>query len=180
MKEMNYKQLKKSNKQHNGWPPLTCPPPDPPSKPLRFEQYTSTRLLAQFDDDLDLQQVTKVSMRISTGNVLGPRYKIRLLRVRLTPLERPDRSVVVGGAASSSGGQERASPLSSACGGAGCDLHSVQGSAGLGSVRFSWTAQVQQLLLPLLLPRPPICRFDIIMEENTEVAFRPLPCSSHL
>lgn len=63
-----------------------------PSKPLRFEQYTSTRLLAQFDDD-DLQQVNKISMRISTGNVIGPRYKIRLLRIRFTPLERPERSV---------------------------------------------------------------------------------------
>lgn len=58
-------------------------------KLLRFEQYTSTRLLAQFDEDLP--QIHKISMRISTGNVIGPRYKIRLLRVRFTPLERPDR-----------------------------------------------------------------------------------------
>lgn len=63
----------------------------PSRKPLRFEQYTSTRLLAQFDDDL--QPVNKISMRISTGNVIGPRYKIRLLRIRFTPLERPERSV---------------------------------------------------------------------------------------
>lgn len=63
-----------------------------PSKLLRFEQYTSSRLLAQFDDDL--QQVQKISMRINTGNVIGPRYKIRLLRVRFTPLERPERSVL--------------------------------------------------------------------------------------
>lgn len=59
------------------------------SKLLRFEQYTSTRLLAQFEEDLP--QIQKISMRISTGNVIGPRYKIRLLRVRLTPLDRPDR-----------------------------------------------------------------------------------------
>lgn len=59
------------------------------SKLLRFEQYTSTRLLAQFDEDLP--QIQKISMRISTGNVIGPRYKIRLLRVRLTPLDRPER-----------------------------------------------------------------------------------------
>ncbi len=63
-----------------------------PSKLLRFEQYTSTRLLAQFDEDL--QQVQKISMRINTGNVIGPRYKIRLLRIRFTPLERPERSVL--------------------------------------------------------------------------------------
>lgn len=63
-----------------------------PSKLLRFEQYTSTRLLAQFDEDL--QQVQKISLRISTGNVIGPRYKMRLLRIRLTPLDRPERSVL--------------------------------------------------------------------------------------
>lgn len=28
--------------------------------------------------------------------------------------------------------------------------------------------------------RPLMCRFDIIMEENIEVAFRPLPCGSRL
>ncbi|XP_032360437.1 lipase member H [Etheostoma spectabile] len=85
-------------------------------KLLRFEQYTSTRLLAQFDEDL--HPIQKISMRINTGNVIGPRYKIRLLRIRFTPLERPER--------------------------------------------------------------PLMCRFDIIMEENMEVAFRPLPCNSHL
>lgn len=85
-------------------------------KLLRFEQYTSTRLLAEFDDDVPLVQ--KISMRINTGNVIGPRYKIRLLRVRFTPLDRPDR--------------------------------------------------------------PVMCRFDIIMEENMEVSFRPLPCDSQL
>ncbi|PWA25067.1 hypothetical protein CCH79_00019096 [Gambusia affinis] len=82
----------------------------------RLEQYTSTRLLAQFDEDL--QNVQKISVRINTGNIIGPRYKIRLLRIRFTPLERPDR--------------------------------------------------------------PVMCRFDIIMEENMEVAFRPLPCDSRL
>ncbi|XP_068199519.1 lipase member H [Antennarius striatus] len=81
---------------------------------LRLEQYTSSRLLAQFDDDL--QPVQKVSLRINTGNVIGPRYKFRLLRVRLTPLERPHR--------------------------------------------------------------PVMCRYDIIVEENTEVSFRPLPCEA--
>ncbi|XP_045925307.1 lipase member H [Micropterus dolomieu] len=86
------------------------------NKLIRFEQYTSTRLLAQFDEDL--QQVQKISIRINTGNVIGPRYKIRLLQIRFTPLDRPER--------------------------------------------------------------PIMCRFDIIMDENTEVTFRPLPCNSHL
>ncbi|XP_010888390.1 lipase member H isoform X1 [Esox lucius] len=83
---------------------------------IRFEQYTSTRLLIQFDEDL--QPIQKISLRIATGNVIGPRYKIRLLHIRLTPLEEPDR--------------------------------------------------------------PLMCRYDIILEENIEVAFRPLPCDSRL
>ncbi|XP_057178568.1 lipase member H isoform X2 [Triplophysa rosa] len=82
-------------------------------KLLRFEQYTSTRLLAQFD--MDLYPVQKISLRIVTGNVIGPRYKIRLLHIRITPLEKPDR--------------------------------------------------------------PLMCRYDIILEENAEVSFRPLPCN---
>uniref|UniRef100_A0A3Q3RWQ7 Lipase, member Ib n=1 Tax=Mastacembelus armatus TaxID=205130 RepID=A0A3Q3RWQ7_9TELE len=85
-------------------------------KLFRFEQYTSTLLLAQFDEDV--QHIQKISVRINTGNVIGPRYKIRLLQIRFTPLEHPDR--------------------------------------------------------------PLMCRFDIIMEENVEVVFRPLPCDSHI
>uniref|UniRef100_A0A665URH2 Lipase, member Ib n=1 Tax=Echeneis naucrates TaxID=173247 RepID=A0A665URH2_ECHNA len=69
------------------------------SKLLRLEQYTSTRLLAQFDEDL--QHIQKISLRISTGNVIGPRYKIRLLRIRFTPLERPERSECRPGPSSS-------------------------------------------------------------------------------
>ncbi|MEQ2206293.1 hypothetical protein XENOCAPTIV_027168 [Xenoophorus captivus] len=100
-------------------------------KLLRFEQYTSTRLLAQFDEDL--QQVQKISLRINTGNIIGPRYKIRLLRIRFTPLERPDRSEVTG----------------------------------FYSLFYIWSPN-----------RPVLCRFDVIMEENMEVAFRPLPYES--
>ncbi|KAK9953267.1 hypothetical protein ABG768_017272 [Culter alburnus] len=83
------------------------------NKLLRFEQYTSTRLLAQFDEDL--YPIQKISLRIVTGNVIGPRYKIRLLRIRITPLENPNR--------------------------------------------------------------PLMCRYDIILEENAEVSFKPLPCN---
>lgn len=111
-------------------------------KLLRFEQYTSTRLLAQFDEDLP--QIQKISMRISTGNVIGPRYKIRLLRVRLTPLDRPER----------------------------------WGQSTPGTQKIKGISKLHRRLLPLL--RSLMCRFDIIMEENVEVAFRPLPCDSHL
>uniref|UniRef100_A0A3P9HGJ6 Lipase member H-like n=1 Tax=Oryzias latipes TaxID=8090 RepID=A0A3P9HGJ6_ORYLA len=61
-------------------------------KLLRFEQYTSTRLLAQFDEDI--QNIQKISMRISTGNIIGPRYKMRLIRIRFTPLDHPERPLM--------------------------------------------------------------------------------------
>ncbi|XP_041924664.1 lipase member H isoform X2 [Alosa sapidissima] len=83
------------------------------NKLYRFEQYTSTRLLAQFDEDL--YPIQKISLRIVTGNVIGPRYKLRLLRIRITPLNQPDRALM--------------------------------------------------------------CRYDIVMEENMEVSFRPIPCN---
>ncbi|KAJ8278145.1 hypothetical protein GJAV_G00084360 [Gymnothorax javanicus] len=51
----------------------------------KFEQFTATRLLAQFDDDLN--PVQKISLCFLTGNMIGPCYKIRLLRIRLTPEE---------------------------------------------------------------------------------------------
>lgn len=40
---------------------------------------------------------------------------------------------------------------------------------------------LDQTLIVLHVPllRSLMCRFDIIMEENQEVAFRPLPCDSH-
>ncbi|KAJ8385823.1 hypothetical protein AAFF_G00181790 [Aldrovandia affinis] len=78
----------------------------------KFEQYTATRLLAQFDEDLN--PVQKITLCFVTGNVIGPRYKMRLLHIRLTPLERPDR--------------------------------------------------------------PQLCRYDMILEENMEVSFRPMAC----
>ncbi|XP_053530734.1 lipase member H isoform X2 [Ictalurus punctatus] len=86
-------------------------------KPLRFEQHTSMRLLAQFDEDL--YPVRKISFRIVTANVIGPQYKIRLLRIMITPLDLPER--------------------------------------------------------------PPMCRYDLVMEENMDVTFKPLSCDeSHL
>ncbi|XP_026860265.2 lipase member H [Electrophorus electricus] len=48
-------------------------------KLLRFEKYTATRLLAQFDEEL--YPIQKISLRIATGNVIGPRYNIWLLRL---------------------------------------------------------------------------------------------------
>uniref|UniRef100_A0A8C4E1W3 Lipase domain-containing protein n=1 Tax=Dicentrarchus labrax TaxID=13489 RepID=A0A8C4E1W3_DICLA len=80
-------------------------------KAVEFKKYTETKLLAQFDKDLE--SVEKVSLKFSTGNVFKPKYKLRVLRLRLTHLEGTKR---------------------------------------------------------------PLCRYDILLEENKEVTFRPLLC----
>ncbi|XP_044077556.1 lipase member H isoform X1 [Siniperca chuatsi] len=80
-------------------------------KAAKFKKYTETKLLAQFDKDI--QSVKKVSLKFSTGNVFKPKYKLRVLRIRLTNLERKER---------------------------------------------------------------PLCRYDILLQENEEITFRPIPC----
>ncbi|CAB1316041.1 unnamed protein product, partial [Coregonus sp. 'balchen'] len=81
------------------------------NKASKFEKYSETRLLAQFDKDI--QKVHKISIKFSTGNALQFKHKLRVLRIRLVHLERKDR---------------------------------------------------------------PLCRYDVILEENREVTFRPIPC----
>uniref|UniRef100_A0A8D0AGA1 Lipase, member Ia n=1 Tax=Sander lucioperca TaxID=283035 RepID=A0A8D0AGA1_SANLU len=80
-------------------------------KTSQFNKYTETNLFAQFDKDL--QSVEKVSLKFSTGNVFKPKYKLRVLRIRLTHLERKER---------------------------------------------------------------PLCRYDVLLEVNKEVTFRPISC----
>ncbi|KAM3600820.1 uncharacterized protein V6R79_002984 [Siganus canaliculatus] len=80
-------------------------------KTAKFQKYTETKLFAIFDKDIP--SVKKVSLKFSNGNVFKPKYKLRVLRLRLTHLV----------------GEER-----------------------------------------------PLCRYDILLEENREVTFRPLPC----
>ncbi|XP_022618349.1 lipase member H-like [Seriola dumerili] len=58
-------------------------------KSLKFQKYTETRLFAQFDKDIP--SVHKVSLKFSNGNVFKPKYKLRVLRIRLTHLERKER-----------------------------------------------------------------------------------------
>uniref|UniRef100_A0A8C9RQA3 Lipase, member Ia n=1 Tax=Scleropages formosus TaxID=113540 RepID=A0A8C9RQA3_SCLFO len=58
-------------------------------KASKFQQYKETRLLAQFDQDL--HPIQRISLQFSSGNIVGPRYKLRLLRFRLEALELPDR-----------------------------------------------------------------------------------------
>ncbi|CAJ1064025.1 lipase member H-like [Xyrichtys novacula] len=55
----------------------------------KFQKFTETRLFAHFNKDIQL--VKKVSLTFSTGNVFKPKYKLRILRVRLTHLEREER-----------------------------------------------------------------------------------------
>ncbi|XP_072231278.1 lipase member H [Leuresthes tenuis] len=78
---------------------------------IQFKKYTKTNLFAQFDKDI--QSVKKISLTFSTGNVFKPKRKLRILRVRLTHLERQ---------------------------------------------------------------QSPLCRYDVLLEENKEVTFRPIPC----
>ncbi|XP_036823666.1 lipase member H isoform X1 [Oncorhynchus mykiss] len=58
-------------------------------KASSFKKYSETRLLAQFEKDL--QKVHKISIKFSRVNAFKPKYKLRVLRIRLTHLERKDR-----------------------------------------------------------------------------------------
>lgn len=80
-------------------------------KQSKFKQYTETTLLAQFDKEIP--SVEKVTLKFSTGDVFKPKYKLRIIRVRLTPLGHTHR---------------------------------------------------------------PLCRYDVLLEENKEVTFRPISC----
>jgi len=59
------------------------------SKKLKFEKYTETRLLAQFDQDMET--VEKMSVTFSSAIIFGPKHKLRVLRLRLQRLEGSDR-----------------------------------------------------------------------------------------
>lgn len=80
-------------------------------KAAKFQRFTVTKLFAQFDKDI--HSVKKISLKFSTGNVFKPKYKLRVLRIRLMSLERNES---------------------------------------------------------------PLCRYDILLEENKEVTLRPIPC----
>ncbi|KAJ3589494.1 hypothetical protein NHX12_010339 [Muraenolepis orangiensis] len=57
-------------------------------KKLKFEKYKDTQLLAQFDRDMDT--VEKMSVTFSSAILLGPKHKLRVLRVRLQWVEGSD------------------------------------------------------------------------------------------
>ncbi|XP_019941818.1 lipase member H [Paralichthys olivaceus] len=80
-------------------------------KSSKFEKYTESKLFAQFDKGIE--SVDKISVKFSTKNLLKSKYKLRVLRIRLTHLE---------------------------------------------------------------LKKTALCRYDILLEDNTEVTFRPITC----
>ncbi|XP_054242030.1 lipase member H [Indicator indicator] len=79
-----------------------------------FQQYNQITLLVGFDQDI--ASVERISLMFSTGSVLGPRFKLRILQMRLQPLTNPDR--------------------------------------------------------------PQLCRYDLVLKENTRSTFKPIPCWS--
>ncbi|XP_051537241.1 lipase member H-like isoform X1 [Myxocyprinus asiaticus] len=80
-------------------------------KSIMFAKYVETSLLAQFDRDI--QPVKSITVKFCKRKGLRPRKKLRLLRIRLTPLQNNLR---------------------------------------------------------------PLCRYDLLLEENKDVTFRPIPC----
>uniref|UniRef100_A0A452QZK9 Lipase H n=1 Tax=Ursus americanus TaxID=9643 RepID=A0A452QZK9_URSAM len=58
-------------------------------EPAVFQKYHQVSLLARFNQDLD--KVATISLVFSTGSVIGPRYKLRVLRMKLRSLAHPER-----------------------------------------------------------------------------------------
>uniref|UniRef100_A0A673TT57 Lipase H n=1 Tax=Suricata suricatta TaxID=37032 RepID=A0A673TT57_SURSU len=81
-------------------------------EPATFQKYHQVSLLARFNQDLE--KVAAISLVFSTGSTIGPKYKLRILRVKLRSLSHPER--------------------------------------------------------------PPLCRYDLVLMENTETVFRPILC----
>lgn len=58
-------------------------------EPSAFQKYHQVSLLARFNRDLD--KVAEISLLFSTKSVVGPKYKLRVLRMKLRSLAHPDR-----------------------------------------------------------------------------------------
>ncbi|XP_071608129.1 lipase member H isoform X2 [Heliangelus exortis] len=77
-----------------------------------FQQYNQITLLIGFDQDLE--NVERISLTFSTGSVIGPKFKLRILQMRFRSLTNPER--------------------------------------------------------------PQLCRYDLVLMENTKKTFKPIPC----
>ncbi|NXG59759.1 LIPH Lipase, partial [Hemiprocne comata] len=54
-----------------------------------FQQYNQITLLIGFDQDLE--NVKKISLTFSTGSIIGPKFKLRILQMRFRSLTIPER-----------------------------------------------------------------------------------------
>ncbi|XP_015492991.1 lipase member H isoform X2 [Parus major] len=77
-----------------------------------FQQYKQITLLIGFDQDLE--NVERISLTFSTGSIIGPKFKLRILQMRFRPLTNPER--------------------------------------------------------------PQLCRYDLVLTENIQKTFKPIPC----
>ncbi|KAM7159854.1 lipase member H [Macrochelys suwanniensis] len=79
-----------------------------------FQQYNQASVLAGFDQDFE--KIARISLAFSTGSVIGPKHKLRILQMRLRSITNPER--------------------------------------------------------------PQLCRYDLVLLENTEIIFKPIPCQN--
>ncbi|XP_065412254.1 lipase member H isoform X2 [Chrysemys picta bellii] len=79
-----------------------------------FQQYNQASLIAGFDQDFE--KIARISLAFSTGSVIGPKHKLRILQMRLRSITNPER--------------------------------------------------------------PQLCRYDLVLLENTEIIFKPIPCQN--
>ncbi|XP_039344865.1 lipase member H isoform X2 [Mauremys reevesii] len=79
-----------------------------------FQQFNQASLIAGFDQDFE--KIARISLAFSTGSVIGPKHKLRILQMRLRSITYPER--------------------------------------------------------------PQLCRYDLVLLENTEVIFKPIPCQN--
>ncbi|XP_069801745.1 lipase member I [Dendropsophus ebraccatus] len=57
-----------------------------------FEQNNEVTLLAKFHQEFE--EISKVSVKFTTGTVVGPKHKLRVLRMRLRSAFNPDREIL--------------------------------------------------------------------------------------
>ncbi|XP_050821539.1 lipase member H isoform X2 [Gopherus flavomarginatus] len=79
-----------------------------------FQQFIQASLIAGFDQDFE--KIARISLAFSTGSVIGPKHKLRILQMRLRSITYPER--------------------------------------------------------------PQLCRYDLVLLENTEIIFKPIPCQN--
>ncbi|XP_010225681.1 PREDICTED: lipase member H-A-like isoform X2 [Tinamus guttatus] len=59
------------------------------SQAVTFQQYRRVKILTGFYQDLD--KISRISLTFSTKTLIGPKYKLRILQMRLKSLNNPER-----------------------------------------------------------------------------------------